>query len=393
VLESFEFKDESSGWTLPPVHFTQVNLLVGVSGVGKSRILSALTASAMAGSTSWTRLAHGSWKLTVVAGGQRHIWSVSVEPSEERYTGPHENGDEEGVIYIGSGREPIRPRFVTETISLEDGEVIAERSKAGITFLGNAAPRLKESESLLSLFRKEESIAPLFQELSRVFPSTVEDFEIPFWTRERTAKFAKDIDSLTKLRQAVRVPLLVRLYLLQTLAKDEFNAIVSSFRDIFESVIDVRLDFPSQLGLNLDDFESEALTLVVGEEGVRSPVPLGMLSSGMRRTLRHLAELALAPEGSTILIDEYENSMAVNCLPSVTKHLLNHTREIQIIVISHHPYVINNIALEHWRLVTRSGSTVRVVDAKDLPELRSASRQDAFIRLLNSASYRDGVAP
>nr|WP_293102352.1 hypothetical protein [Okeania sp. SIO2F4] len=46
------------------------------------------------------------------------------------------------------------------------------------------------------------------------------------------------------------------------------------------------------------------------------------ISSGMLKTLMYISELYLSPEGSVILIDEFENSLGVNCLDSVTDLIL-----------------------------------------------------------------------
>jgi predicted ATPase len=166
-----------------------------------------------------------------------------------------------------------------------------------------------------------------------------------------------------------------------------------SFTEIFDTVKAVHVGLARDLlKRESDNDDPDRLTVAIEEEGVTKPIRLQEMSSGMRRTLRHLVELALAPSGSTILIDEYENSLGVNCLPSITRHLLNRTRDIQLIATSHHPYVINNIDLAYWRVVARRGSQVHVVEASAIPELQTASRQEAFVRLMNSEAYRHGVA-
>lgn len=42
TIQRFEFRDLSSGWTLEPMDFSALNLLIGLSGSGKTSILRAL---------------------------------------------------------------------------------------------------------------------------------------------------------------------------------------------------------------------------------------------------------------------------------------------------------------------------------------------------------------
>ena len=103
----------------------------------------------------------------------------------------------------------------------------------------------------------------------------------------------------------------------------------------------------------------------------------------------HISELYLSTEGTVILIDEFENSLGVNCIDVVTD-LLIENRELQFIITSHHPYIINKIGMEHWKIVTRKGG---IVTAKDVKEFNlPKSRHQAFMQLMNLDAYREGIA-
>jgi len=41
-IKRFSYENKATGWKLEPMEFGDFNLLVGVSGVGKSKILDAL---------------------------------------------------------------------------------------------------------------------------------------------------------------------------------------------------------------------------------------------------------------------------------------------------------------------------------------------------------------
>jgi len=60
-------------------------------------------------------------------------------------------------------------------------------------------------------------------------------------------------------------------------------------------------------------------------------------------------------------------------------------------ITSHHPYVINNIPTKYWKVVTRQGPTVSVIEADEIPELQTKSAHEKFILLVNSQAYEEGI--
>lgn len=112
----------------------------------------------------------------------------------------------------------------------------------------------------------------------------------------------------------------------------------------------------------------------------------------MYKTLFHLFGIALAPRGSVFLIDEVENSLGANCLPGLFERFLAISDDVQFIVTSHHPYVINNVPVDQWKLVTRNGSDVTVRSGRDIESLQTSSKLDAFTLLINSPEYEEGIA-
>lgn len=390
MLQKFQFFDRGVDWALEPTHLLPLNLLVGISGVGKSRVLGALRSVARAGAGLGSAPPNCEWELTVLADGQPYIWHATTGERADQHGGMEMLIETDSMLEFAQRRRETR--YVEELISTRDGTVIASRNTESVTFGGSPAPKLKETESLISLFQREPAISPIHRVLSHVFMSSMAEFEFPFWSQKQVAKWRREITTIEQLREAIRVPLIARFDILRTVAEPVYLEVVESFKEIFETVRDVRVGLARELLLESgEEEESQMLTIAVDEEGIQKPILLAELSSGMRRTLRHLVELALAPEGSTVLIDEYENSLGVNCLPSVTRHLINRTRDLQLIATSHHPYVINNIDIRYWRVVTRVAGRVRIIDASDLPELTTSSRQEAFIRLMNSSAYRTGL--
>jgi AAA15 family ATPase/GTPase len=57
----------------------------------------------------------------------------------------------------------------------------------------------------------------------------------------------------------------------------------------------------------------------------------------MVRTLKHLSEIYLFSEVTVFLIDEFENSLGINCINEIMSDILKSKRQLQFILTSHHP--------------------------------------------------------
>jgi len=109
----------------------------------------------------------------------------------------------------------------------------------------------------------------------------------------------------------------------------------------------------------------------------------------MLKTFMLISELYLSVEGIVILIDEFENSLGVNCINIISDLILGN-RKLQFIITSHHPYIINKVGMEHWKIVTRKGGVVTAKDAKDFG--LGKSRHEAFMQLINLDEYNEGIS-
>jgi predicted ATPase len=112
----------------------------------------------------------------------------------------------------------------------------------------------------------------------------------------------------------------------------------------------------------------------------------------MYRTLTYLIEILAAPEESVVVIDEFENSLGINCMPELTDFILDKSPSLQFILISHHPYIINNIPWKTWQVVSRYNNKIRVRKATNIHELDTASSLDKFTQLVNLLEYEDEAA-
>lgn len=381
----FEFEDLFNQWCVKRFELSDFNLLVGRSGVGKTRVLNALQAvRALAIGRGKRRLYRCKWTITLDSDNQRFRWAASTGetpanllPSLPFFYHPDEVEEPQP--------EPIQ--LMTEHIEV-DGHLLVQRSSQGIKVDGHDIPALKTSESVISMLREDERIQPLFRTFQRFLPSRSHlDNLTEVLSARKLHREEERFAHVDQLREDDHLSLVVKARILQEKFPQVFTSFVESYQEIFESVENIRISWNDEIlseeereRISLPPFQ--VLLLLLKEKGIDHWIPFERLSSGMQLTLIHLLKLRLASPGTVILVDEYENSLGVNCLGDLTDHLRNETRGLQFILTSHHPYVINNLSKDYWKIVTRRGSVVQVRNATDFPELDTRSHQAAFLQLL-----------
>ena len=164
---------------------------------------------------------------------------------------------------------------------------------------------------------------------------------------------------------------------------EEYQFILDDFKSIFPLVEDI--DFA--IGAFFNDLTIPILK--IKEKDVDSWIFQQDVSSGMLRTLSQIVMLTLADSGDVFLIDEFENGLGVNCINQLADLVMNPSEDIQVIMTSHHPYIINTIPFECWKIVTRSGCDVTVHSADEL-NIGIRSKHEAFMQLLQSNAYKTG---
>jgi hypothetical protein len=378
-IEQFEYRNNALEWQLERMTFSDLTLLVGISGVGKTQILQALL--------SVKSIAEGKSKNGV-------RWDVTFSTKEGRKfrwfgefdTRPSMIPDEfEFLVDDESQRE--KPEILSETLLADDKELV-RRTQSEIWFEGKKTPKLSSNSSVISLLSEEDSIKPASRAFHRILYSDQSLSHRSFRLVEfsKFEKLAAKYDSLDKIQES-DLPTHFKLALVYKLHPTVFASIRDRFLEIFPQVTDIRVEPPKERDTPI--FISEVPVVQIRESGVSSWIDQGKISSGMLRTLFHIAEMYLWPDGTVILIDEFENSLGVNCIDVLTEDLLKQNRRLQFVLTSHHPYIINNIGPKHWKVVHRKGGVVTTHDASALGF--GDSSHEAFIQLINSDTFREGI--
>ncbi|WP_437589501.1 AAA family ATPase [Sorangium sp. So ce1000] len=316
--------------------------------------------------------------------GLTYRWEAELEP---RVWPGSEGG---GALH---GEEP--PLIRTERIHQGDRGIV-ERTPESFLLNGHAIPKLDRAQSAISVLKEDPAMAPLYRAFSRCVPLEALE-KLPSHGLQMEARFEKlrgDYQSATDIGADFRLPLHHKAELLQELFPEAFAEIEEAFQEAFPTVERLKVQRYHRV-----DFEGRKegggmynMALSAAESGVDDWIFFYRMSSGMQRYLSFLVHLSFAPRGTVVLIDELESSLGVNCLPAVTRFLLSRAPDLQLILTSHHPYIIEQIPPSHWKIVTRKGSRVRVLDAEKIPAMADErSHLDRFTRLINLPEYEHGV--
>lgn len=365
-VKCLSFHDKKTGWSVRDIDFMRLTLLVGASGVGKTKILRSLLTLV---NISKGRSENGAeWSLSFEIGADSYIWhgAFSVQ-------------DDESLDFL-------RPNELSIPIEYErltkNGEVIIDRTSDYLQFNGQQTVKLEADKSAISLLKEEDVISPVFQAINKIYMPRTENaggIRITPILSDNDAPI-HDLKSIKRLHFLDPID---KLFLLYKNKLSEFDIIKQKFIEIFPLVTDV--DFTIGNSFNKMSYP----ILRIHEVNVEKWIVQTDMSSGMYRTLSQLVTMVLAEDGDVILIDEFENSLGVNCIEEVAELVLYPEVDIQFILTSHHPYIINNIDFNKWKIVVRDGSMVSVHSAKDL-QIGSHSKHDAFMQLIQTSAYKTG---
>ncbi|MFM6332874.1 MAG: AAA family ATPase [Dolichospermum sp.] len=374
-IQSFKFSNNKENWHIEEVKFESLNLLVGGSGVGKTRILNALNLISDT-AKGVNRNFYLEWSINFSHLGQNYRWDLKSSSTKKEEISLNVNDSKQTEI--------VYEKLVRYD---DDSELeILFRNDSDSKFNSEKLPKLKRTESAINLLSEEDLIIPVRQAFERLI--------FNFETRQQSmiglhfdpSEITIDIedDEVQNYKEFFAdFPPVVKAFYLQKFFPDVFNEIKEYYIDIFSEVNDVRVSSERDKD---GDF---MLFFEIQENGLEDWIPQQRISSGMFRTLIFLVEVTAATEESVILIDEFENSLGINCMAELTDFILDKSSDIQFILTSHHPYIINNIPWDNWQIVNKSGNKVRVRKAPDIPELNTASSLDKFTQLINLLDWEE----
>jgi len=312
-------------------------------------------------------------------------WKIRFSTSDQKdylWEGEFENRPARPDVFLREGEDKELPRIRHEKLCLNDSPIV-DRNQDRIIFKGERTVRLPREQSAICLLKEEYPVSDVSRSFQNILLHHQSETEGPFFppvTPVIPDKY-RNIEEIQKSDENTTV----KLYLASLHAKDIFERIKQRFTDLFPFVEDMKTE------PRTEPFFMRGVPCVkIKERGVDEWIQEGRISSGMYRSLMHISELYLCAKGTVILVDEFENSLGINCMDELTNVLIGQERELQFIITSNHPYIINNISSSNWKLITRKRGVVTARDADDFN--LGKSRHEAFTRLINLDEYLEGIA-
>ncbi len=372
-INQITYYDHELEWRFEPIQFSDLTLLVGVSGVGKTQILQSIM--------NLRKIAKGSsfngveWKISFCVNNKQYYWEGKFEEKKV------------ASLIIEDERVENNKFKILQEILFINQEIIIERNEKEIIFKGKQLPKLSPFQSAVDILGEEEDISPIKNGFNKIIYSDHSTGEVVNEIYPLIyASLAREDFTLEDIQKR-NLPIQIKLALAYEHNPIFFTKIKERFIDVFLQVEDIKIE-PDENNNSLSKIIAEYPFIQIKEKGVNNWISQNQISSGMFRTLMHISEIYLSGKDTVILIDEFENSLGVNCIDVLTDLLLKN-RNIQFIITSHHPYIINNIQMEHWKIVTRKGGIVTARDAKDFN--LGKSRHQAFMQLINLSDYKEGI--
>ncbi|OCT14256.1 hypothetical protein A8709_25850 [Paenibacillus pectinilyticus] len=380
---SFRYCEIGSNWNLPEINLEMLTLLVGASGVGKTKILNAIEnlKNLALGKESNRRIPAINWSIKFIENESTYIWSGETNIKKEL------------EILYGNDEEKSNTSSIEFTyeklvkVNHPDTLTIFERSISDINFLRDKiVPKVTTSKSYINIFSEEEHIAPIIKGFNSIYSFHFENERrvvLPSNIKRESEALSgldeeKSAIALAALRES-NMPILGKMYFAYRYFEEIFNKIKEDFIDIFEYIIDLRFHKDRD---NKDN--SEPWILQIKEEN-SDWIPSSEISSGMFKSLTFVGMNYLIPKNSVILIDEFENSLGINCIDLLPTNL---NPDAQYLLTSHHPYIINKISMNQWKIVSRHSDQIVVKNASDYKI--GHSKHEAFKQLINLTAYTEG---
>ena len=374
-IRYFKFHDPAiGGWELDPISFNpHINLLVGESGSGKTRLLNILFNVAAFVATG-QRFCAGIWEMQFEHSGVEYSWKYSGLVDED-----------------GKGRVMYEKIWLGSLNEVE--KVLIEREHDITTFDGDIVPKIPSDVSSLNVYREDDRLKAPFDAFTKIMRRNFFGDDLaraiamqgtPHHLIKKVAK-SKNIDDLF----GNVLTLNALMFILEKYFPKKFKLIAEQFKTIFPKIESMYTKVAGE-HYGIQDVGSASI-LLLKERGIKSPISLSEISSGMQKVLLILADVITSPKDTLYLIDEYENSLGINAINFLPVFLTEFGEGRQFMLTTHHPMLINAIPVSSWFVFHREGVHITVKHGSELEERYGKSKQQRFTQLLNDPFYSGGV--
>lgn len=369
-IKWIEFENLNTDLKIERINFFEdVTLLVGLSGVGKSQILNAVSYSLALAIRRDIVLQPYSAELGIEIDNDIYEWSYKIEPK------PYND------VIVDDSEEYI----ITEEKLKKNDNTIFERNGANVNVTGyTSVPQPKKDESLLLQYSEDKEFESLIMGLRKLYSIEME-LEVRGGIKSESFNNLKSkVNNIlsknnnTDFKRFSHLPVMLKVYIAKNYYPELYIKIFDAIKELFIEIqdIDVVEDVAREMYL---------LCMTVYDKKLLQ----NDISNGMLKTIYYIVELFTMSNNSLVMIDEFENGLGVNCIDLLSELLLNERKDLQFIITSHHPKIINSIPMNRWKIIDRTVSTV-TNSGFDKYGIGN-SQHDAYFNLINRWEYEGKI--
>ena len=382
-IHSLEFEDKTAGRVIKKINFDKLNLLVGISGAGKTQILKTLSKLANIAANDEVLDFEGHFiikfsidnmdKIAEDWAPKEIVWeltSVEIKSENELSHNSFLSSHSFGKRYFFIEKEIIQ--FDRENIIDRDKEhllikgekqssnfLVGEKSAIAILSLGELNMIKTNFLKIVSYYRQRQELSPVLFNGDLKRQIMTKDY------KSFPPAFFKIVISF--------IPTLAQIYVVKKLNSELFQDLIFDLQNIFPSVEDI----------DVMETENGILNLAVKENG--KLLNKDSVSSGLLKTIYIVTVVRFSIGNTVVLLDEIENGLGINCLDEITQYIIQSAdiTNSQFILTSHHPYIINQISESNWKIISQKNGVISSASAQDIGIDTVNNRQEKFFQLMN----------
>ena len=370
-LKWIEFENLRTGLRIERVVFNDdITLLVGLSGVGKTQILNAIEYSLKLAVNKNLRLEPYNTTLCFQIGEEVYVWSYRIQ--------------QDHTEDIFESKE-IKYFFAYEKLQNIKGDILMQRTSDTIQVTGyDKVPTPKKDESLLVQYSEDAFVKPIISEMLKLYPIEIEMDVRGAIAQESFNMFKAKIKESFKenekqpFEKFSHLPVPLKIYITKKYYPQMYAQIFSAVKELFMEINSIDI---------VEDPDREIYMVAIDVYGKR--LLQHEISNGMLKTIYYIVELITMSKNSLVLIDEFENGLGVNCIDVLAELLLGERRDLQFVITSHHPKIINQISNKKWKIIERDIATVKNFTAEEYGIMHS--QHDAYFNLINRWEFEGKI--
>ncbi len=365
-----EFENLKTGLKIERINFNKdITLLVGLSGVGKTQVLNAVEYSLNLAIDKDVILRPYRVGMGILIDNDIYEWFYEIS----------EISKDELII-----NEEGRYEFSFEKL-LCNGKNIFERKNEKVSVIGyDKVPQPKKDESLILQYSEDENFEILISGIRKLYSVEI---ELAVRGGIRSESFSRLKSKVTdtirneknvEFKAFSHLPVALKLYIAKRYYSELYIKIFDAVKELFIEIEDIDVEEDSIRELYLVSIQ------VYGKKILQHDI-----SNGMLKTIYYIVELFTMSEDSLVLIDEFENGLGVNCVDLLSELMLSERNDLQFIITSHHPKIINAIDKDKWRIIDRDNCVVK--NSGSLAYGIGNSQHDAYFNLINRWEFEGKI--